>query len=86
MPTYQYQGRNLDGSATKGSLEAVNEDVAAETLINKGIIPTSISEGASGVGMATIDWKELFCIVFHPLLVWHNLFLKCHKLLLLKKR
>ncbi|PNH77853.1 type II secretion system F family protein [Vibrio diazotrophicus] len=60
MPTYQYQGRNLDGRATKGSLEAVNEDVAAETLINKGIIPTSISEGASGVGMATIDWKELF--------------------------
>lgn len=63
MPTYQYQGRNLDGSATKGSLEAVNEDVAAETLINKGIIPTSISEGASGVGTATIDWKELFAPV-----------------------
>ncbi|MGY2573987.1 type II secretion system F family protein [Vibrio sp. C8] len=63
MPTYQYQGRNLDGSVTKGSLEAANEDVAAETLINKGIIPTSISEGRSGVGTATIDWKELFAPV-----------------------
>ncbi len=63
MPTYQYQGRNLDGSATKGSLEAPNEDIAAETLINKGIIPTSISQGKSGVSVATIDWKELFAPV-----------------------
>lgn len=63
MATYQYQGRNLDGSVTKGSLEAPNEDAAAETLINKGIIPTAIREGKSGVGAATIDWKELFAPV-----------------------
>ncbi len=60
MPTYQYKGRNLDGSNATGNLEAPSEEAAIETLMNKGIIPTSVSEGKTGVAHATIDWKEMF--------------------------
>ncbi len=42
MPTFNYQGRTLTGSATKGKIDAVNEDAAAEALMNKGVIPLNI--------------------------------------------
>jgi len=58
MPTYQYQGRNLDGSKASGSIEAPTEDMAAETLMGKGVTPTSISLGKSG-GSMNIDWRAL---------------------------
>ena len=37
MPTFNYQGRTLTGSATKGKIDAVNEDAAVEALMNKGL-------------------------------------------------
>ncbi|CAH1557404.1 type II secretion system F family protein [Vibrio rotiferianus] len=42
MPTFSYQGRTLTGSATKGKIDAVNEEAAAEALMNKGVIPLNI--------------------------------------------
>lgn len=58
MPTYRYQGRNLDGSKTSGHVDAPTEELAAEALFNKGVIPTLISsdQGAD----FSIDWKSLF--------------------------
>ncbi|MDE1243407.1 type II secretion system F family protein [Vibrio aestuarianus] len=59
MPTYRYQGRNLDGSKASGQVEAPTEELAAEALFNKGVIPTLISsdKGASGF---SVDWKSVF--------------------------
>ncbi|NRF64997.1 type II secretion system F family protein [Vibrio coralliilyticus] len=48
MPVFSYQGRNLDGTAATGQVDAPNEEAAAESLINKGIIPTSINLGGGG--------------------------------------
>ncbi|KFI11956.1 type II secretion system F family protein [Vibrio coralliilyticus] len=48
MPVFSYQGRNLDGTSATGQVDAPNEEVAAESLINKGIIPTSITLGGGG--------------------------------------
>ncbi|MGR5195874.1 type II secretion system F family protein [Vibrio sp. WZ-1] len=42
MPTFSYQGRTLTGATTKGKIDAVNEDAAAEVLMNKGVIPLNI--------------------------------------------
>ncbi|MFA0520489.1 type II secretion system F family protein, partial [Vibrio sp. 10N.222.55.E8] len=48
MPTYRYVGRSSDGRQVTGRLDANNEDLATESLLNKGIIPTSIKLGRSG--------------------------------------
>lgn len=60
MPTYRYSGRNLDGSKASGSVEAPNEELAAETLINKGVIPTSIARGKGKTSAGSgFDWRTL---------------------------
>ncbi len=59
MPTYQYHGRNQDGSKASGSVDAPTEELAAESLLGKGVIPTSISVGKSGSAI-NIDWQSLF--------------------------
>ncbi|MGC9402321.1 type II secretion system F family protein [Vibrio genomosp. F10 str. 9ZC157] len=59
MPTYQYNGRNLDGSKASGQVEAANEELAAETLMNKGVIPTSITVGGDAFSF-DFDLKTLF--------------------------
>ncbi len=43
MPTFRYQGRTLEGSTTSGKIEAANKDVAAEVLMNKGVIPLKLT-------------------------------------------
>ncbi|GLT17112.1 MSHA biogenesis protein MshG [Vibrio zhanjiangensis] len=48
MPVFRYEGRNLDGSAATGQIDAANEEAAAESLINKGVIPTTITVGGGG--------------------------------------
>ncbi len=58
MPTYQYHGRNLDGSKASGMIDAQSEELAAEALMGKGVIPTSISVGKRG-GTINIDWQAL---------------------------
>ncbi|PMM51709.1 type II secretion system F family protein [Vibrio splendidus] len=60
MPTYRYVGRSSDGSQVSGQLDANNEDLAAESLMNKGIIPTSIKLGKSGGSVLDMDVSSLF--------------------------
>ncbi|WP_434566566.1 type II secretion system F family protein [Vibrio chagasii] len=60
MPTYRYVGRSSDGSQVSGQLDANNEDLAAESLMSKGIIPTSIKLGKSGGSVLDMDVSALF--------------------------
>ncbi|MCK6262264.1 type II secretion system F family protein [Vibrio sp. ZSDE26] len=59
MPTYQYDGRNSDGSKATGQIEAATEDLAAEALMNKGVIPTNISVGGKSFSL-DFELKTLF--------------------------
>ena len=43
MPVFSYQGRNLDGTAATGQVDAPNEEAAAESLINNCLLYTSPS-------------------------------------------
>ncbi|KLN65412.1 type II secretion system F family protein [Vibrio sp. VPAP30] len=58
MQNFRYQGRNLDGSAASGQLEAPSRDAAAEQLMDKGIIPINIS-AHSGKSAWNFDFKAL---------------------------
>ncbi|USD65019.1 type II secretion system F family protein [Vibrio sp. SCSIO 43136] len=59
MATFQYQGRNLQGEKVSGQVEAPTEELAAEALINKGVLPTSIKPGKLAGG-AEFDLSQLF--------------------------
>ncbi|MEF1289806.1 type II secretion system F family protein, partial [Vibrio sp. M260118] len=58
MNSFRYQGRNLDGSAVSGQVEAPTREAAAEQLMGKGIIPIEIS-AQSGKSGLSIDVKAL---------------------------
>ncbi|MEZ8101914.1 type II secretion system F family protein [Vibrio bivalvicida] len=58
MQNFRYQGRNLDGSAASGQLEASSRESAAEQLMDKGIIPINIS-AHSGKSAWNLDFKAL---------------------------
>ncbi len=59
MATYKYQGRSLDGKKVTGVVDASNEELAAEELMNKGVIPTSITAG-KGQASTEFDLSQLF--------------------------
>ncbi|CAH0541579.1 type II secretion system F family protein [Vibrio marisflavi] len=59
MPVYRYQGRKQDGSKTSGSVEAATQELAAETLMSKGVIPIEIAEGKQASENA-LDLATLF--------------------------
>ncbi len=56
MPKYHYTGRHADGSKTSGSIEAATENLATDALLNKGIIPTGLTEKSSSQ-LSSIDWQ-----------------------------
>lgn len=58
MATYQYQGRDAQGNQTKGQVDAPTEELAAESLFAKGIIPTAITLGGhkGGKDIDLSDW------------------------------
>ncbi|KJY92126.1 MSHA biogenesis protein MshG [Vibrio neptunius] len=60
MPVFSYQGRNIDGTTATGQVEAPNEEAAAESLLNKGVIPTAIIQGRSGGSSFSADFGALF--------------------------
>lgn len=62
MPTYRYHGRQANGGKTTGSIEAATAELAAEALMGKGIIPTSIEAGkAQAMTFENgFDWRSLF--------------------------
>ncbi|WP_047047417.1 type II secretion system F family protein [Vibrio mexicanus] len=59
MPIFRYQGRNLDGSKAAGEIEAATQELAAEAVMNKGVIPTSITAGKQGSALS-VDLKDIF--------------------------
>lgn len=60
MPTYQYQGRNSQGKQVTGQVDAPTEELAAESLFSRGVIPTLISKG--GKAKKEFDLADLFAI------------------------
>ncbi|WP_117236075.1 type II secretion system F family protein [Vibrio maerlii] len=59
MATFQYQGRNLKGDKVAGQIDAATQELAADALVNKGVIPISLVEGGSGSGL-DFDLSKLF--------------------------
>lgn len=57
MATFYYQGRNADGSKASGLVEAASEELAADMLLNKGIVPISITQGGSSKSSWNINWQ-----------------------------
>ncbi len=45
MAIFRYQGRNAQGAQVSGQVEAATQELAAESLMSKGVIPTSLNEG-----------------------------------------
>ncbi|MGL6026172.1 MAG: type II secretion system F family protein [Vibrio sp.] len=56
MTTFYYQGRDTNGRKTSGLLDAASEDLAAEILLNKGIVPTSITVRAAKRAL-NVNWQ-----------------------------
>ncbi|GEA62331.1 type II secretion system F family protein [Vibrio comitans] len=59
MATFRYQGRNLEGQKVNGLVDAATQELAAEALIEKGIIPISLRTGKSS-DKGNFDWKAMF--------------------------
>lgn len=60
MATFHYQGRHTNGSKASGTLDAANEDLAADMLLNKGIVPTSISRRSRAPNRLAFNWQAWF--------------------------
>ncbi|EHS1185341.1 type II secretion system F family protein [Vibrio vulnificus] len=80
MATFHYQGRTLDGNKTNGQIDAVTSEAAAEQLMNRGIIPISITQGKTGSGL-DFDLNALFA----PAVPLEILVLFCRQLYSLTK-
>ncbi|ELV8692578.1 type II secretion system F family protein [Vibrio vulnificus] len=80
MATFHYQGRTLDGNKTNGQIDAVTSEAAAEQLMNRGIIPVSITQGKTGSGL-DFDLNAIFA----PAVPLEILVLFCRQLYSLTK-
>ncbi|HDY7530417.1 TPA: type II secretion system F family protein [Vibrio vulnificus] len=80
MATFHYQGRTLDGNKANGKIDAVTSEAAAEQLMNRGIIPVSITQGKTGSGL-DFDLNALFA----PAVPLEILVLFCRQLYSLTK-
>jgi MSHA biogenesis protein MshG len=59
MTAFQYTCRNSGGGTVKGTLEAANEENAANELMQTGLTPISIME-VTGTQSSGFDWQRLF--------------------------
>lgn len=59
MATFEYQGRNPDGGAEKGRIDAANQDSVVAQLIDKGITPVTIKP-VSAASSVDININTLF--------------------------
>ncbi|ELK8510772.1 type II secretion system F family protein [Vibrio vulnificus] len=80
MATFHYQGRTLDGNKANGQIDAVTSEAAAEQLMNRGIIPVSITQGKTGSRL-DFDLNALFA----PAVPLEILVLFCRQLYSLTK-
>lgn len=51
MAIFRYQGRDAQGAAVSGQVEAATQELAAELLLNRGVIPTHLSQAAAAGGL-----------------------------------
>lgn len=58
MATFRYQGRDLEGQKVNGLVEAATEELAAESLMEKGVIPITIKTNSSNT-KASFDWQSM---------------------------
>lgn len=59
MPAYRYTCRNRVGGMVQGTLEAANEENAANDLLDTGLTPISI-EVSTGGESKSLDWQRWF--------------------------
>jgi MSHA biogenesis protein MshG len=64
MATFQYIGRDSQGNSAKGVVEASSIDTAADQVIQKGVLPSSIKE--KKVGAESIDLSFIFASKVKP--------------------
>ena len=57
MANFNYSGRDAQGNAVKGVVEATSLDAATDLVMQKGILPTAISEKKGG---ESIDLSAIF--------------------------
>ncbi len=60
MAIFKYSGRNSRGEQVSGSIESTSQEMAAEQLMNDGVIPTSIRASKFGGNSSATDWKKWF--------------------------
>ena len=58
MATFKYIGRDAQGNAVKGEVEASSVDTATDQVMQKGILPSSIKE--KKVGAESLDLSLIF--------------------------
>ncbi|MFQ2268147.1 MSHA fimbrial biogenesis protein MshG [Aeromonas hydrophila] len=57
MSSFAYKGRDSQGNAVSGVVDAVNEMAAAEQLMRRGVMPTELKPGKAKA--AALDWSLL---------------------------
>ncbi len=57
MSSFAYKGRDSQGNAVSGVVDAANEMAAAEQLMRRGVMPTELKPGKAKA--ATLDWSLL---------------------------
>lgn len=57
MGSFNYKGRDSQGQAVSGMVEAASELAAAEQLMRRGVMPTELKAGKAKA--AGIDWSLL---------------------------
>ena len=58
MATFDYKGRDAQGSAVNGRLEASDEAAAADMLLRRGVMPVSITQGKAESEFDLSLWLE----------------------------
>ncbi|AUY10181.1 type II secretion system F family protein [Aeromonas sp. ASNIH2] len=64
MNRFAYKGRDSQGQAVSGVVEAVSELAAAEQLMRRGVMPTELKAGKAR--SASIDWSLSSAMQSHP--------------------
>ena len=60
MASFEYVARQADGKATKGVIDAANEEAVADRLLARGISPISIEETAAKNDLISMELSDFF--------------------------
>ena len=78
MASFNYTGRNANGSKVKDSIDAANLDAAAEKLFKKGITPISIV--AAGQGNSSVASTDIFELLNNGRVSLEELIIFCRQM------